>query len=97
MVQWFGIIRAFDKELYTASVEVEGYQASKLEGVPVAMHLREDLVIAGTRCVVLMNDGFDCSDAVVVVLFGGRPADDPAMDPVLGHRHRGFLRDGPAL
>ena len=93
----FGTIRSFDKLLYTAVVEIVGYQATQLEDVPVALHLREDLVAAGVRCVVVMNDGFDSSDAVVVTLFGGRPADDPAMDPVLGHRHRGLLRDGPTL
>ena len=96
-MQRFGIIRAFDKDLYTASVEITGYQATQMEDVPVALALREDLVVAGVRCVVLLSDGFDSSDAVIIALFGGRPADDPAMDPVLGHKHRGLIRDGPRL
>jgi len=93
----FGTIRSFDKELYTAVVEVTGYPSSCLEDVPVAFHLRDDLVTAGTRCVLLLNDSLDSSDAVVLAVFGGRPADDPAFDPVLGHRHRGILRDGPEI
>ena len=93
----FATIRSFDRLLYTAAVEITGYPASRMEDVPVAFGLREDLVTPGTRCLVVLNESMDSSDAVVVALFGGRPADDPAFDPILGHRHRGLLRDGPEI
>ena len=90
----FGTIRGFDRDAYTAAVEIVGYPSTQLEGVPVALHVREDLPVDGMRCLLAFNDGFDASDAVVLALFGGRPDDDPAFDPILGHRHRGLLRDG---
>ena len=93
----FGWIRGFNKEVYTADVEITGYPQSLLVGVPVAYHLREDLPVAGARCLVLFEDALDLSQAVVLALWGGRPADDPAFDPLLGHRHRGLPGDGPSL
>ena len=93
----FGTIQSFDRPTYTAGVEMVGYPSTVLEDVPVAWQVREDLAVAGARCVVLFEDGLDPRDAVVLALYGGRPADDPAFDPVLGHRHRGLLRDGPEV
>ena len=93
----FGSIRGFDPRTYTADIELVGYAGSLLAGVPLAYHLREDLPVNGARCLVCFEDTLDLSLAVVVALWGGRPADDPAFDPLLGHRHRGLLRDGPRL
>ncbi len=92
-----GVIRAFDKATYLADVEITGYQSTQIEGVPVAFHLREDLVVDGTRCLVVFQDELNPTDGVVVALFGGRPGEDPAFDPVIGHKHRGLLRDGPRI
>mgnify|MGYP005848942619 CR=1 FL=1 len=93
----FGIVRAFDRDAYTADVELLGYPGTLLVGVPVAFSVREDLVVDGIRCVLLMADVLDARSAVVVALYGGRPADDPRFDPLVGHRHRGLLGDGPKL
>lgn len=92
-----GVIREFDKDSYLAGVELAGYVDSYLEDVPVAFHLREDLVVDGARCVVFFADELNPSSGVVIALYGGRPADDPAFDPVVGHKHRGIERDGPKL
>jgi hypothetical protein len=93
----WGIVRAFDEVTFLAEVELTGFASTKLEGVPVAYHCRGDLPVDGTRCVVLFHDDFDQSDAVIIALYGGRPGDDPAMDPVTGHLHSGRLRDGGVL
>lgn len=92
----FGFIRSFDGDSYTASVELLGYPGTLLLDVPVAYSLREDLLVDGTRCVILMADELD-AQTVVVALYGGKPADDPRFDPVVGHKHRGLLGDGPKL
>nr|MBC7245516.1 hypothetical protein [Chloroflexota bacterium] len=93
----FGVIRGFDRDGYTAEVELVGYPGTVLTGVPVSFAVREDWVVDGVSCVLLVGDDFHPSDAVVVALYGGRPADDPRFDPVVGHRHRGLLGDGPVL
>lgn len=92
-----GVIRAFDKDTYLADVEMTGYQSSMVKDLPVAFHLREDLVADGTLCVVLFFDELDPTDGVVLALVGGRPAYDPKFDPVIGHKHRGLVDDGPLL
>jgi hypothetical protein len=92
----FGTVRALDREAWTADVELQG-MFTQLLAVPVAYHVREDLVVAGARCVVVLDDVISTRGAVVVALFSGRPAADPAFDPVLGHRHRGVVGDGPIL
>ncbi|MGB9879167.1 MAG: hypothetical protein ACPLRM_00270 [Anaerolineae bacterium] len=93
----FGVIRSFDRDLYAAAVELLGYAGTLLVDVPVAFSVREDLIVDGAQCVVLLADEFDARTAVVVALYGGRPADDPRFDPLVGHRHRGLLGDGPKL
>lgn len=92
-----GVIRAFDRDTYLADVEIVGYQSSMLTDLPVAFHLRQDLVTDGTMCVVLFFDELDPTDGVVLALVGGRPAYDPKFDPVIGHKHRGLVDDGPLL
>ncbi len=96
-ILYFGRIRGFDPAVYTADVEITGYVQSVLSGVPVAYHIRADLPVDGTRCAILFEDTLDLSRAVVVALWGGPPAADPAFDPLLGHRHTGLLNDGPFL
>lgn len=93
----FGWIHGFNRDVYTADVELVGYAGSLLSGVPVAYHLREDQPVNGARCLVLFEDTLDLSQAVVLALWGGRPPDDPAFDPLTGHKHRGLLRDAPLL
>jgi len=93
----FGTIRAFEARTYLADVELGGYVATYVSNVPVAYHLRQDLVVDGTKCVVLFLDALNPSNAVVIALFSGRPAEDPKFDPVVGHRHMGVVGDGPKL
>jgi len=92
-----GVIRSFEKDTYLADVEITGYQSTYLKAIPVAFHLREDLVTEGTACVVLFFDELDPTDGVVLALHGDRPAYDPRFDPVIGHKHRGIVDDGPLL
>jgi len=92
-----GIIRAFDKDTYLADVEMTGYQSTLLTDLPVAFHLRADLVVDDVDCVVIFFDELDPTDGVVVALVGGVPAYDPKFDPVIGHKHRGVVDDGPLL
>ncbi|OQB27119.1 MAG: hypothetical protein BWY10_01607 [Chloroflexi bacterium ADurb.Bin180] len=94
---YFGFIHNFDPTVYTADIELSGYAGSLLTGVPVAYHVREDLIVAGARCLVLFEEVVNLTHAVVLAMWNGRPADDPAFDPLTGHRHRGLLRDGPRL
>jgi hypothetical protein len=93
----FGTIHSFDKQTYTADVEIGGHISTYVTAIPVAFHCREDLVDVGTRCVVLFLDELNPNNAVVLALFSGRPADDPRFDPVHGHRHTGAVGDAPEL
>jgi len=92
-----GVIRAFDRDTYVADVEMRGYQSTLVTDVPVGLHVRADLVVDGVECVVIWFDELDPTDAVVVALVGGKPGYDPKFDPVLGHKHRGLIDDGPLL
>jgi len=92
-----GIIRAFDRDTFLADVELVGYQSTYLTHVAVAWHLREDTLVTGAHCVLLFFDELNPADAVVLAVLGGHPPDDPRFDPILGHKHRGLLRDGPRL
>lgn len=93
----FGVIRGFDWDSYTADIELAGYPGTLLVDVPVAWSVRNDLAVDGVACLVVFPDELDARTGVVVALFGGKPADDPRFDPVIGHRHRGLLGDGPKL
>jgi hypothetical protein len=93
----FGVVRGFNEDTYLADVELEGYVHTYIHSIPVAFHVREDLLTDGTKCVVIFLDELNPSNAVLLALFSGRPADDPAFDPQQGHKHRGILRDGPIL
>lgn len=92
-----GVVRAFDRDTYLADVEMTGYQSTLVVDLPVALHLRADLVVDGVECVVVLFDELDASNGVVVALVGGAPAYDPKFDPVIGHKHRGLIDDGPLL
>jgi len=94
---WAGTVRAFDAQAYEATVELRGYPATVLTRLPVAQHLRADLLHDGVRCVVLLFDELRATDGVVLALYGGAPAGDPAFDPQTGHRHRGLIGDGPEI
>lgn len=68
------IIKAFDAATYTATVQIVGSIPSYLTGVPVAHHLRANLLAPGAKCGVLFFDETNPTDAAVVLLFGGAPA-----------------------
>jgi hypothetical protein len=65
----FGTIRGYDAGTRTASLQVTGYLASMLVSVPVAENIDGALVVDGARCVVVLNDGFNPADAVVVAVY----------------------------
>jgi len=92
-----GVIVSFERDTYLADVELVGYVSSYLTDLPVAFHLRPDLVSEGAACVVLFFDELDPTDGVVLAVYGGVPASDPKFDPVVGHKHRGLVGDGPSL
>ena len=92
-----GVIVSFERDTYLADVQVIGYVSSYLRDVPVAFHVRPDLVAVGTACVVLFFDELDPTDGMVLAVYGGVPPYDPKFDPVVGHKHRGIVDDGPLL
>lgn len=65
----FGLVVAFDAGTRTASLTVQGYAGSLLRGVAVADNVADALVVAGVRCVVVLNDGYNAADAVVVAVY----------------------------
>lgn len=92
-----GIIRGFDRVTYLATVELTGYQSTQVTSVPVAFHVRPDLLADGVSCAVLLFDPLNVRDGVLIAAWGGVPALDPLFDPVLGHRHQGRVNDGPRI
>jgi hypothetical protein len=92
-----GVIRGYDRETHTATIEVAGAQTTYLDGVPVSHALGWWLVVEGAQCGIIFFDETDTSDACVAFIYGGQPPADPHFDPSLGHRHRGLPDDGPTL
>ncbi len=92
-----GVIRAFERNSHTATVEVWGAQVTYLESVPVSHALGWWLLAEGVQCGVVFFDESDPQDACVAFVYGGAPAPDPHFDPSLGHRHRGLEDDGPVV
>jgi hypothetical protein len=65
----FGVVVSFDAGTRTACVSVQGYAASVLEGVAVADNIADGLVVAAANCVVVLQDGYNARDAVVVAIW----------------------------
>jgi len=92
-----GIIRGYDKQSHSATIEVLGAQVVYLDAVPVSHALGWWLLAEGAECGIVFFDDTDPGDACVAFVYGGLPAGDPHFDPSLGHRHRGLEDDAPQL
>jgi hypothetical protein len=65
----FATIRDYDAGTHVAAVQVTGYPASKLQGVPVAANIDGALCTDGALCVVVLNDGYNPADACIVGIY----------------------------
>jgi hypothetical protein len=92
-----GIVRGFDRDTHTATVELAGAPAAYLAGVPVSHALPWWTMIEGAQCGVVFFDETDAQDACLAFVYGGAPPADPHFDPEDGHRHTGADDDGPVL
>jgi hypothetical protein len=63
------ILRSFDAESCTATIEISGSARTYLEGVPVAYNLPLIEMLAGRKLVVLFFDEHNAKDAVVVAVY----------------------------
>jgi hypothetical protein len=63
------VLRSFDSENYTATVEITGSGKTYLEGVPVARNLPAEEITAGRKLAVLFFDEHNVKDAVVMAVY----------------------------
>ena len=58
-----GFVRSFDRNSYTASVQIAGSLATWLHGVPVARNISTTRMRAGSKCAVILFDSTNPLDA----------------------------------
>ena len=63
------VLRSFNTESYSATVEITGSGKTYLDGVPVARNLPAAEMIAGRNLAVLFFDEHNVKDAVVVAVY----------------------------
>lgn len=63
------LLKHFDAESYTATIEISGSARTYLDGVPVAYNLPLIEMSAGRRLAVLFFDEHNVKDAVVVAVY----------------------------
>jgi hypothetical protein len=63
------ILRSFDAESYTATIEISGSARTYLDGVPVAYNLPLIEMSAGRKLAVLFFDEHNVKDAVIVAVY----------------------------
>jgi hypothetical protein len=63
------ILRSFNAESYTATIEISGSARTYLDGVPVAYNLPLIEMSAGRKLAVLFFDEHNVKDAVVVAVY----------------------------
>jgi len=63
------ILRSFNSENYTATIEISGSGKTYLEDVPVARNLLALEMSAGSKLVVIFFDVHNVKDAVVVAVY----------------------------
>jgi hypothetical protein len=63
------ILRSFNSENYTATIEISGSGKTYLEDVPVARNLPALEMSAGSKLVVIFFDAHNVKDAVVVAVY----------------------------
>ncbi len=64
-----GIIKAFNGETYTATVQEAGSLSVWLGNVPVARNIPEAEMVVGRSCAVIFFDETNPSDAVLVAVY----------------------------
>jgi hypothetical protein len=63
------ILRSFDAESYTATIEISGSARTYLDGVPVAYNLPLIEMSDGRKLAVLFFDEHNVKDAVIVAVY----------------------------
>jgi hypothetical protein len=63
------ILRSFNSENYTATIEISGSGNTYLEDVPVARNLPAPEMSAGSNLVVIFFDAHNVKDAVVMAVY----------------------------
>ena len=64
-----GFVRSFDRNSYTASVQIAGSLATWLHGVPVARNISTTRMRAGSKCAVILFDSTNPLDAVITTVW----------------------------
>ena len=64
-----GIIKAFNGETYTATVQEAGSLSVWLGNIPVARNIAEAEMVVGRNCAVIFFDEANPSDAVLVAVY----------------------------
>ena len=64
-----GIIKAFNGETYTATVQEAGSLSVWLEGIAVARNIPEAEMIVGRNCALVFFTSDNPSDAVLIAVF----------------------------
>jgi len=63
------ILKSFDANSYTATVQVAGSLSSWLEDVPVSRAIPAAEMIAGRACALLLHDPSNPRDSVIVAVW----------------------------
>lgn len=63
------ILRNFDSENYTATIEIAGSSKTYLEGVAVARNLPVEEMLVGRKVAVIFFDEHNVKDAVVAMVY----------------------------
>jgi len=63
------VLRSFNSETYTASIEIRGSGKVYLEGVNVALNLPADVMVSGRKLAVVFFDEHNAKDAVIVAVY----------------------------
>jgi len=91
------VIKSYDRQSHTATIEVWGAQLTHISAVPVSHQIEWWACTAGTQCALLLFNDTDHLDAVILCTYSGAQPSNPLFDPSLGHRHRGIQDDAPTI
>jgi len=64
------VLRGFDSEAYTATIELVGSGRAYLEGVTVARSVASEEMTTGRSVAVVFFDEHNARDAVIVAVYG---------------------------
>ena len=65
-----GTIKSFDSDAYMATIQIAGSLSVWLVDVPVARNIPVAEMVAGRTCAVILFDGSNPKDGVVVAVYG---------------------------